>query len=65
MKQTSKHQRAVTEIKKSLDPSRAERLEKVQKKIDDLRSRGVLKKQEYKTFTVADYERWRYRNTTY
>ena len=43
----NKYQKAVDMATNSIGPNRAERLRRVQKKIDDLNSRGLLKKQEY------------------
>ena len=54
----NKYQKAVDMAKGSIDPSRAEKLRRVQKKIDDLRARGLLKKQEYMSpITMPDLKR--------
>lgn len=45
----------------STDSSRAQRLQQVQKKIDDLKSRGLLKKQEYvSSATMPNFDKWHY-----
>lgn len=54
----NKYQKAVDMAKDSIGSGRAEKLRRVQQKIDDLKSRGLLKKQEYVSLiTMPDLER--------
>ena len=46
---------------KSIAPNRAKKLREIQKRIDDLNSRGLLKKQEYVSISTSEFER-RYYN---
>ena len=58
---TNKYQRAIDMAVNSTDSSRAQRLQQVQKKIDDLKSRGLLKKQEYvSSSTMPNFDKWHY-----
>ncbi|MGI9345861.1 MAG: hypothetical protein ACR2PW_06320 [Gammaproteobacteria bacterium] len=41
---------------RSIDTGRAHKLQEVQRKINDLRSRGLLKKQEYFSASTSDFE---------
>lgn len=50
-------QKAVDSAEKSIDTCRAKKLQEVQKKVDDLKSRGLLKKQEYVSVSTSDFER--------
>jgi hypothetical protein len=52
---------ALEKTTKSLETKRAKNLQEIQKRIDDLKSRGLLKKQEYVSFSTSDFER-RYYN---
>lgn len=48
-------------VANSIDSSRAQRLQQVQKKIDDLKSRGLLKKQEYvSSSTMPNFDKRHY-----
>ena len=45
-----------------LDSTRIERLERVQKKVDSLNSKGLLRKQKYVSVSTADFERLIYKS---
>jgi len=48
---------AVSKSAESIQPERSEKLQRVQKRVDDLKSRGLLKKQEFVRTTTAEFER--------
>ncbi|MEK8017683.1 MAG: hypothetical protein VSS75_012495 [Candidatus Parabeggiatoa sp.] len=52
---------ALDKTTKSIEPNRVKKFQEIQKRIDDLKSRGLLKKQEYVSFSTSDFER-RYYN---
>jgi hypothetical protein len=52
---------ALDKAGKSINTRRAKELQEIQKRIGNLRSRGLLKKQEYVSVSTAEFER-RYYN---
>ena len=52
---TDKYKKAIDEAESSIEPKRIERVKDVQNKIDDLKSRGLLRKQAYKSFATSGF----------
>ena len=48
---------AITQSEKILDASSVKKIREVQDQIDDLRSRGFLRKQEFKSMGTSEFER--------
>ncbi len=48
---------ALDKSAKSISTNRAKKLQEVQKRIDNLKSRGLLKKQEYVSVSTSEFER--------
>lgn len=55
---------ALNKAEKSINTKRGKELQEIQKRIGNLRSRGLLKKQEYVSVSTAEFER-RYYNADY
>ena len=49
--------KALDKTEKSVNAGRATKLQGIQKRIENLRSRGLLKKHEYVSVTTAEFER--------
>jgi hypothetical protein len=56
---------SVREARQKVTPSRLAALNKLQKKLDELGQRGLLKRQEYLAATKADFQRlfWKYESS--
>ena len=48
---------ALVNTEKSINAMRATKLQGIQRRIEDLRSRGLLKKHEYVSVSTAEFER--------
>ena len=48
---------ALNTAEKSVNNTRAKKLQEIQKRIDDFKSRGLLKKQEYVSVSTSEFER--------
>jgi hypothetical protein len=49
--------KAIAEKEQSVDKARWIRLQEIQKRVNDLKSRGLLRKQDYISVSNADFER--------
>jgi hypothetical protein len=50
-------EKAVQDAQKTISPDRLKQLSEVQKKVEDLSRRGLLKRQEYAAATTADFQK--------
>ena len=50
--------RAIVETSKRMGEARRDRVQSVQKKVDELKSRGLLRRQKYSAATAADFQRF-------